>query len=433
MPFRKALFRVHLASGLVAGGFISSMAASGILLAYEPQLTAWAEQDRRFVPVPTGPIRLPLDAMVETASEATPKGRPTGVTIGSDPAASVSVSFGKEGGTLHLDPYTGSVLGADSRMHGFFHFVEDWHRRLAMRDLGRTVTGAANLFFLFLVASGLYLWFPRRRTLTGYKAVAVPSLRLKGRARDWNWHNAAGFWASALMLSTTLTGAMVSYRWAGDLLFVLTGNQPPPKPKEEQRSGAVREGRGNREPPAIPMANLDTLFAKAAAKVPGWATITLRLPQKPGAPLTAQIAPPGNAGRSMRSQLTFDAATGEERKWEPFAEQNLGRKLRSWVVPVHTGRAAGPVGQTLALISAAAALLLVWTGVAMSWRRFFGNQASKGKASSGLAFQDFPRLAEEIRGRKGLLQEVPLLPQDAVAEDGNVRVAGHEKHPHAGP
>jgi uncharacterized iron-regulated membrane protein len=378
MKFRKALFWAHLAAGLAAGVVILSMAASGILMAYEPQLTAWAERDRRIVEVPAGGVRQPLDGLLNKAVEEARKGRPSGMTLGSDPSASVAVSFGKEGGNLYLDPYSGSVLGGDSRMRDFLHGVEEWHRWFAVRDFGKPVTGAANLFFLFLVISGLYLWFPRRRTREAFKAVAVPSLKLKGRARDWNWHNAAGFWASALVLTTTLTGAVISYRWASDLVFVLTGNEPPPRPKEEgARAGTGKENKGGKEKqgeggrgPAIAMANLDTVFAQAAAKVPGWAGITLRFPQKPGGPLTAQITLPGHAGKYARSQLAFDAATGEEKKWEPFAEQNLGRKLRAFVVPVHTGRAAGPLGQTLALLSAASALLLIWTGFAMSWRRF---------------------------------------------------------------
>lgn len=398
MTFRKALFWVHLAVGLLAGGAIFSMAASGILLAFEPQLTAWAERDLRTVPVPADAIRQPLDALMAKASEASPKepkGRPSGVTVWSDPTASIAVSFGKEGGNLYLDPYSGAVLGKDSRMHDILYVVEEWHRWFAARDFGRPVTGAANLFFLFLVISGLYLWFPRRRNWAAFKAVTVPKLGPKGRARDWNWHNAAGFWASALVLTTTLTGAVISYRWAADLVFVLTGNEPPPRPKEEgprAKAGKPDARKVGNRTSSIPMASIDTLFAKSSAKVPGWASVSLRLPQKPGAPLTAQISMPGYTGKYQRSQLTFDAASVEEKKWEPFAGQNLGRKLRAFVIPVHTGRAAGPLGQTLALLSSAAALLLVWTGVAMSWRRFFGKRPSKSEA------QSIPRNTEATAG-----------------------------------
>ena len=82
----------------------------------------------------------------------------------------------------------------------------------------------------------------------------------------------------------------------------------------------------------------------------------------------------------VRSQLSLDAATAEVTKWEPYAGQNLGRRLRSWVVPVHTGR-AGRLrrANSWPCSRRSAALLMVWTGVAMAWRRFFKSKAAKAE------------------------------------------------------
>ena len=103
--------------------------------------------------------------------------------------------------------------------------------------------------------------------------------------------------------------------------------------------------------------------------MPGWKSITLRLPPKPGGKITATLLEPGLTGAFSRSQMTLDPATAEILKWEPFSGQNAGRRLRAWVVPVHTGRAGGPAGQLLAFLSAAAAALLVWTGFSLAIRR----------------------------------------------------------------
>jgi uncharacterized iron-regulated membrane protein len=40
------------------------------------------------------------------------------------------------------------------------------------------------------------------------------------------------------------------------------------------------------------------------------------------------------------------------------------------VRPVHTGEAGGVIGQTLAGIASLAGVVLVWTGLALTWRRF---------------------------------------------------------------
>ncbi|MSR11799.1 MAG: PepSY domain-containing protein, partial [Gammaproteobacteria bacterium] len=49
--------------------------------------------------------------------------------------------------------------------------------------------------------------------------------------------------------------------------------------------------------------------------------------------------------------------------------QSAGRQARAWVRFLHTGEALGGIGQTLAGIASLAAVLMVWTGLALSWRR----------------------------------------------------------------
>jgi uncharacterized iron-regulated membrane protein len=73
-----------------------------------------------------------------------------------------------------------------------------------------------------------------------------------------------------------------------------------------------------------------------------------------------------------RSLLTLDASTAAVVSWEPFAVQNLGRRLRSWVRPLHTGEAAGVVGQPIMGLASTGGAFLVCTGVALAWRRFRG-------------------------------------------------------------
>src|SRR4030095_4199465 len=100
------------------------------------------------------------------------------VTLRSDPTASAVVSFGREGGVLFVDPYRGTVLGELSPVHDFLHEVVEWHRWLGSRDMGRPITGVANLGFLGLVLLGVYLWWPRRWAARG----VVPAVALRRRA-----------------------------------------------------------------------------------------------------------------------------------------------------------------------------------------------------------------------------------------------------------
>jgi hypothetical protein len=47
------------------------------------------------------------------------------------------------------------VLGSLSPVHDALHEVVDWHRWLGSREIGRPITGAANLGFLGLVVLGV--------------------------------------------------------------------------------------------------------------------------------------------------------------------------------------------------------------------------------------------------------------------------------------
>ena len=113
---------------------------------------------------------------------------------------------------------------------------------------------------------------------------------------------------------------------------------------------------------------LDELFLEDEQRLPGWQAITLRLPSSSGEPLIFSIAQ-GNGGRpDQRAQLTLNPATGAVIRWEPFSSYNLGRRLRGWGRFVHTGEAGGVFGQTVAAAVSAAAMVLVWTGIALALR-----------------------------------------------------------------
>ncbi|MGH7306099.1 MAG: PepSY domain-containing protein, partial [Candidatus Rokuibacteriota bacterium] len=113
-------------------------------------------------------------------------------------------------------------------------------------------------------------------------------------------------------------------------------------------------------------------LARAEQQVPGWVAITLRLPQRPAAPVVAVVQERPAWHPAPRSLLTLDASSAAVVSWEPFAAQNLGRRLRSWVRPLHAGEAAGVVGQAVAGLASTGGAFLVYTGVALAWRRFRG-------------------------------------------------------------
>lgn len=363
---RKLLFWCHLLAGVSAGLVLFVMAGTGVLLTYERQIVGWADtRHYQTLPAP-GATRLPIAALVERARTGH-GGVPATLTISSDPAEPVGIGFG-QGRTLFVSPYTGEPLGGGATgARAFFRSVEDVHRWLGASGEGRAkaraVTGACNLAFLLLVLSGAYLWIPRVWTRAQLRNVAWFRLGLGGKARDFNWHNVVGLWCFAPLFVIVLSGVVISYPWASDLVYRIAGEPPPPPRPRERRSSES-------EPPPAPLtAGLDPLLVQAERKVPGWRSITLQLPTKEDAPASFNIDSGTGGQPYKRAALTLDRKTGEVARWEPFSSGSPGRRLRVLLRFAHTGEVLGPIGQTLAGLASAGAALLVFTGLSLALRR----------------------------------------------------------------
>lgn len=370
---RSLLFWCHLAVGCVMAAVILVMSATGVLLTYQRQITRWADVRGLDGGAPTvGAPRLATDRLVALAA-GDGEAKPTAITWRAGDDAPVEIAFGRER-TAFVNAYTGAVLGEGSAgVRKFFRVVTDWHRWLGAagerRDGGRAITGAANLGFLFLVVSGFWLWWPRNWTRAALRNVTAFRGGLRGKARDFNWHNVVGLWSAVPLLVVVASGVVISYPWASALVYRAVGEAPPASGRGGGGAGAAARG-GERGAPEAPpaLAGVDGMLVVAKQRMPDWRSITLNLS---GDPATAVFAlDRGSGGQPQhRATLTLDRATGREVKWEPFAAGSAGRRLRSILRFAHTGEVLGIPGQTVAGLVSAGALVLVWTGIALSLRR----------------------------------------------------------------
>ena len=364
--FRSVVFWMHLVCGVVAGVVVLIMSITGVALTYEKQMLEWADRGAWTAPSPVGVRHLPPETLLAKAAAAQPGLAPTGFTLRAPAAAPATVTF-QGNKSLLIDPYTGTIVGEPpAGLRNFFRTMTVWHRYLALdgtsRATGRAITGAANLGFLFIVLSGIYLWFPRVWTWLQFKNVLWFRGGLPGKARDFNWHNVIGFW-SAVPLAVVVAGAVpISYPWASNLVYRLVGEAPP----------APAQGARPAVPPraeSVPVDGLDAAYARAQERVPAWRTITVRLTGGPRAPFVFTVDE-GYSGQPQKRDTLTVSRTGEIEKSEKFSDLSAGRRLRSWLRFAHTGEIYGLTGQTIAGIVSAGGVVLVYTGIALAFRRF---------------------------------------------------------------
>ena len=211
MSVRRAIFWSHLAVGLAGAIVILMMAATGVILTYEAQLNCWALRDYRADPPAPTSAPLGLDELVERTA-----GRVASVALRRDPRDPALVRL-DDGAAVYVDRFTGEPLGdGNTRTRRFLRSVLYWHRWFALegeyRIIGRTFTATANLGFLFLLVSGVYLWWPSSRGRAAWRQALWFRRGLRGRARDYNWHRVIGFWSAVPLAVIVASGATISYR-----------------------------------------------------------------------------------------------------------------------------------------------------------------------------------------------------------------------------
>lgn len=370
---RDAIFWMHLSAGVVTGIFILIMSVTGTLLAFEPQIIAFADSHVSSVSAPEGVVSpLSLETLLVKAKALKPDENPESLAVRAKPNSSVAVGFGRND-TFYLNPYTGENLGAGSNIQKIMNKIEVLHRWFGMegklKPIGHQIKGVSTIIFFIIISSGFYLWWPRRWNFRGIKNIIVFNRLAKGKARDWNWHNVIGFWCAPFLMVIALTGIIMAYGWANNFLYCLTGNQAPVK--QAEKMAEEKKTKEAEKVNVVTAIDLDGVFNLAKQKVPNWESITIRLPQKAHGKANVTIENDSFFKPVRRSQLTLNMATGEVVSFEPFKDQNPGRKLRLWVRFLHTGEALGFWGQLVAFVASAGATLLVWTGLALAWRRFY--------------------------------------------------------------
>ncbi len=202
--FRRALFQVHLWSGLGLGLYVLMISVTGSVLVYRNELFR-AATAKPVISKGSQP-RLTDAALAEAAKRRYPGyavvriGRPRNP----DQAADVWLSQGTRTKKRLFDPRTGEDVGP-SVPAGIWMVSKllDLHDNLLAGSTGRTVNGLGALSLLLLAGTGLAIWWPG--TKTWRRSLIVPR-GVGWRRATWHLHSMIGFWTLAFTVIFGLSG-----------------------------------------------------------------------------------------------------------------------------------------------------------------------------------------------------------------------------------
>jgi uncharacterized iron-regulated membrane protein len=381
MQIRRAVFWIHLASGCLTGVAILFLSATGCILVYEKQAIAWQERGYCSAPPPADTSPLPLDRLLAIATATTGK-QPSAAIMRADANAPVEIDFGHEQ-RVFLNRYTGAVLGSGAvRTRAFFDAVTGLHRWFGVspenRPASRAVQGTVDLTLLLMIISGGFLWLPGSLRWQRLRAASFFRSGLAGRAREWNRHCVLGLWLAFPIAVITITGAMMAFGWATNLLYLATGS-PLPEPAHAAAIARHRS-RQNAEPKQpTSFVDMQQIVDNAERQAAGWRLLRIAMPDHEDRSITVSIDFLDSGRPDQTVELVVDRRTGAILKSNTFSSHSLGSKLRLFIRSIHTGSAGGLAGQTAAGITGLGCCWLVWTGLSMSLRRLRGSAMFTGR------------------------------------------------------
>jgi uncharacterized iron-regulated membrane protein len=205
---RKALFQVHLWTGIGLGLYILLMSVSGSALIFRRELTRSLAREPRVVPGPGA--RMSEDELKQSARRAYPDFTVTSVSLRKNPDQAAEIRLERGGKKLQrlFNPYTGADLGDSLRLgFRFVLWLVDLHDNLLAAQTGRLMNAAGGIFTVILGLTGAVIWWPGidtwRRSL---------SFRWKTNPKgfDWTLHSALGFWSFAFFFMWAISGIYLS-------------------------------------------------------------------------------------------------------------------------------------------------------------------------------------------------------------------------------
>lgn len=378
----RALWRWHFFAGLVVMPFVVLLAVTGALYLFKDEINDRIHHDLRFVAPQTTAEKAPSE-LVARALEAHP-GTLRGYKPPSAPDRSAEVKIAGPDGvkdTVHVDPYTGRVLGSQWDA-GFaesptMYVVRKLHSlQYAGWFAERIIEGVAG-WMVLMTASGLYLWWPRGRKGGVVTIRETPAKRVFWR----DLHAVTGLFVGVVIVFLAMTGLPWSGYWGKKFYaysYAVGLGMPDgywdkypvstvPLKDAIDRAPWVIENQPvplSRAASGVP-ARLDDVVATLTGlgMAPGW---SVAVPTTPEGVFTASVYPDDVTKERV---VHLDQYTGEVLFDMGLADLGFFGRMAEWGVGIHMGQAFGLANQLVLLASLVAILGLTVSGVVMWWKR----------------------------------------------------------------
>ena len=279
------------------------------------------------------------------------------VLLPEDPTRSTTVLFQGSDGLpfpVFVDPYTGVVLGQLSKTAWLPGISRALHGGWPLGEPGSWLLELGDGWAILMLATGLYLWWPRGRGV----AALWPRTGAGTRVLLRDLHSCVAVWFSVVFLFFLISALPWTAFWGGKLLSTIESSTGQKSPAGFSPGGASVAQFAN---VSVPIEQAVSAARQAGVR----GTLDIRLAPWPGAPLfmtNTHVSP------SQDRTVLADPAAGTIRG--DFTDDRIPVIPRLVALGIHVHQADfGPINIWLNTAFAASLIWLCATGALSWWTR----------------------------------------------------------------
>lgn len=370
---------LHLWLGLLSSLVILVVCLTGCMYAFKNQINDF--QNRNQVFIETKSEKLPLSYFEDKLKKENQQ--INSILIPKNPSRSVVISFfdidSKNIQTHYFNPYTGEDLGSgNGNFDGFFNTVEALHKNLLMGDVGKHIVGVFVLVFIFMLLSGLVLWWPKRK-----KKLVKQAFTIKWKAKfyriNYDLHNTLGFYSLAFLLFISVTGIYITYPWVKTVVLVSLGGESISEQTQSQEGVSdsfanlmdemLKKENEKMDVVEIKQIPLDSILYLTQKELSYPGTTTILLPDEKEPRYRIQKINTSNwLGAMLPDFIDFDR-NGELKRSDLFKNKPLHQQFKELSKPLHTGEIMGTSSVIFYFLITLIGFSLPITGFIIWWKK----------------------------------------------------------------
>jgi uncharacterized iron-regulated membrane protein len=375
--FYRAVWRWHFYAGLMTLPFLILLAVTGGLYLFHHDLDRLIHRDLKQVERRAEAPRKPSEIVAQAVASV--PGRAVKYIPPESPSASAEVTIRDAAGArqvVYVDPYDARVLGTLGDRGTVMWVVRQLHSLAYFGPVANGVIEIVGGWSILLVATGVYLWWPRRG------GGGVVTVRGQPRQRVFwrDLHAVTGIFAGVLILFLALSGMPWSVFWGAKVNEWANGNNfgypagvRVAVPMSDDHLHQHGPTAWSLEQAKMPESStnpgqaigLDAAIARfdALRLAPGYA---VNLPSGPKGVYTGSVYP---NDLSRQRVIHLDQYSGEALIDMGYADYGPFGKALEWGINVHMGQEFGLANQLLMLAACVAIILLSVSAGVMWWKR----------------------------------------------------------------